>query len=970
MSSGQRTRRFLVGLAAAVAIAALLPAPILASSSSPTPQGARRAPDDGSGARRVAPIARAFQRQATSSTAAAQCDDTFRVVSSPSPGTGSNGLNAVSGVSASDSWVVGASLSTSGMFQTLTEHWDGTQWSVVASANNAGEDVLFGVAAVSSNDVWAVGFWDVNSTAVRQPLIEHWNGTSWTLSSIAAVGAGDNALVSVTANTSTDVWAVGYSRSTNTSPRAPLTWHWDGVTWTNRTAPTQGTGSNVFYGVASTAGAVWAVGYWNTDDTTTGVSHALLELWNGTSWVAGSAPVQGTGNSVLFAVAAVSASEFWAVGFQEATPGAVVQNLTYHYTGPAGSTGPWVFVPSPNPSATVDNFFNGVGATSSGDVWAVGEYGASTTLFQSDAAQWNGTTWTAVPVGNLTGTTELLGAWTISRFNVLAVGDYFNGTTYQTLVEQLCNPTVPLPPTNRHALAGHGEATVIWTPQQAVGRPITGWTVSALPAGPTIHLPANATSATINGLTDGLPYSIDVEATNSFGTSGPTLAGPVTPTGVPLGTAMVVLPAVANAAYGGYTTVTQIENVSATPANVTVNYFDANGGLVGAGNSVAALPANASWLLRNDNPGALPAASAGSAVVYSDQPIAAFVNEFAPGGSDATSYTGVSLTSGTGSTLYTPTIVNNAYGGYTTGIGLVNVSNSSATVTVTYRDGSGIVIKIQSLGTVSAGAYQGLYSGDPTLALPSGFAGTATITSSAGNLAAVVNETGPGGQFSSYDAAPAGGTALFAPAALNNAFGGYNTGMAIQNTTGSTGTVTITYYDTAGAPTIKTFPIVANGYLGVYQGSATDGPAPGAYTASITSTVAIASIVNEVAPSSTSAQQSTAYNTFAAGSSSLHLPLVESAGPDAWSTGEGIMNTGTAATTVTVTYYDVATGAQVGTAQSLTVQPNAFWGLYQPAGGLPNGTRAAALVTTGAGGQIAVICNESNANLFMSYTGI
>ena len=81
------------------------------------------------------------------------------------------------------------------------------------------------------------------------------------------------------------------------------------------------------------------------------------------------------------------------------------------------------------------------------------------------------------------------------------------------------------------------------------------------------------------------------------------------------------------------------------------------------------------------------------------------------------------------------------------------------------------------------------------------------------------------------------------------------------------------------------------------------------------------------------------------------------------------MNTGRAATKVTVTYYDIVTGAPIGTPQSLTLQPNAFWGLYQPTGGLPSGTRASAIVTTAAGGQVAVICNESNATSFMSYTG-
>ena len=290
-------------------------------------------------------------------------------------------------------------------------------------------------------------------------------------------------------------------------------------------------------------------------------------------------------------------------------------------------------------------------------------------------------------------------------------------------------------------------------------------------------------------------------------------------------------------------------------------------------------------------------------------------------------------------------------------------------MTITYRDGSGAVVKTQTVSGLAAHAYQALYSGDATLALPSGFAGTATITSSAGQpLGAIVNETGPGGQFSSYDAVPAGSTLLNVPVALNNAYGGYYTGMGIQNTSASGGTVFVTYYDASGTATAKSFNIAANGSLGVYQGSATDGPAAGAYTAVIqSSTLPLAAIVNEVAPAAGTAQQSTSYNTFSAGSASLHLALVENAGSDPWNTGEGIMNTGTSSTTVTVTYYDAFDGTPVGTPQTQTLARRAFWGLYQPTGGLLTGTRATAVITTTSGGQVAVICNESSSTTFMSY---
>ena len=73
----------------------------------------------------------------------------------------------------------------------------------------------------------------------------------------------------------------------------------------------------------------------------------------------------------------------------------------------------------------------------------------------------------------------------------------------------------------------------------------------------------------------------------------------------------------------------------------------------------------------------------------------------------------------------------------------------------------------------------------------SAFAGTATVESSNGTVAAIVNETGPNGQFSSYDAVAQGPTTLAAPTTLNNAYGGYNTGIGLQNLSTSSANVTV-----------------------------------------------------------------------------------------------------------------------------------------------------------------------------------
>src|SRR5260370_41616213 len=65
-------------------------------------------------------------------------------------------------------------------------------WSVVPSPNVdstiANFNVILGMAPVSSNDIWAVGrsTWD----NISQALIEHWNGTSWSIVQSSNTGIG------------------------------------------------------------------------------------------------------------------------------------------------------------------------------------------------------------------------------------------------------------------------------------------------------------------------------------------------------------------------------------------------------------------------------------------------------------------------------------------------------------------------------------------------------------------------------------------------------------------------------------------------------------------------------------------------------------------------------------------------------------------------------------------------------------
>jgi len=106
--------------------------------------------------------------------------------------------------------------------QTLTEHWNGTAWSAVASPNVSSSDSLLGVAAVSANDVWAVGRFISGSNV--ETLIEHWNGSSWSVVTSPNPSASENILNAAAADPgSGQAWAVGEFFNTSNSVQQTLT---------------------------------------------------------------------------------------------------------------------------------------------------------------------------------------------------------------------------------------------------------------------------------------------------------------------------------------------------------------------------------------------------------------------------------------------------------------------------------------------------------------------------------------------------------------------------------------------------------------------------------------------------------------------------------------------------------------------------------------------------------------------------
>lgn len=315
-------------------------------------------------------------------------------------GAVSASLRGDAAISATNVWAVGDSTDASGNVTTLIEQWNGVSWSVVTSPNPTGgtNNQLMAASATSANDVWAAGSYFDSTTNTNEPLIEHWDGTSWSIVTSPNSGTPDNFLTGIAAISTSDAWAVGSSEIVNSSNSQPLLEHWNGTQWKLVTAPTPSqTVSNYFNGVAAlSATSIWVVGGSVTSSNTT---VTLAESLNGKTWKVVASPSPGTGNlgSVLNSVTTITSGNVWAVGqFYPSSSPSSEETLVEHWTGSQ-----WKVVTSPNsPFGVSGNGLFSVTAETKNDVWAIGAYYDSQSNPQVLTEQWNGKTWNIVSAPN------------------------------------------------------------------------------------------------------------------------------------------------------------------------------------------------------------------------------------------------------------------------------------------------------------------------------------------------------------------------------------------------------------------------------------------------------------------------------------------------------------------------------------------------------------------------------------------
>lgn len=365
----------------------------------------------------------------------------WHIMSSPAPDSTFSYLAGVSADAATDIWAVGNYNDASGDTLTLVEHYDGTAWSIVSSPNATPLDVLSGVVALASNNVWAVGMSQPSASGgIPEPLIEHYDGMAWSIVSSPTFSNGAM-LYGVAADAANDVWAVG-NYTDSSGNLVPLTEHYNGTSWSTVTAASATT-SDVLSSVSVVSGQAFAVGY-------SGDRHTLAEHYVSGTWSvmttpesfgrALALPYGGIGGYVLNSVVALSPTNVWAVGDSLSSSNLSITGVIEHYDGSS-----WSLVAN---GSTLPTYISGASQVpGTTNLWAVGSYGTTDTTTSTFAEQWQGSVWNSATVAAPANSTSQLNAVAaVSSTNAWAVGftqDLTSGAE-QPLIEHYAGPPAQL----------------------------------------------------------------------------------------------------------------------------------------------------------------------------------------------------------------------------------------------------------------------------------------------------------------------------------------------------------------------------------------------------------------------------------------------------------------------------------------------------------------------------------------------
>lgn len=219
----------------------------------------------------------------------------------------------------------------------LLLHWDGSSWARLSTPRpNAKRVGLTSIHAIATDDIWVVGWYgDRRGGAIEhRPLIEHWDGKTWTVTPPVDIPLAEADLYAVVGTGQDDVWAAGAVGYYN----EPVLFHWNGDNW-SRWRRIAG-GGNITSLAAISPSDIWGVGMGFTALSST--QTPLIVHWDGSNWDVATTPVQRGTELQLHSVAAVSPNDVWAVG--ELNDHRALHPLVEHWDGKR-----WSIVSNPDP---------------------------------------------------------------------------------------------------------------------------------------------------------------------------------------------------------------------------------------------------------------------------------------------------------------------------------------------------------------------------------------------------------------------------------------------------------------------------------------------------------------------------------------------------------------------------------------------------------------------------------------------
>ncbi|MFD4857154.1 hypothetical protein [Streptomyces atratus] len=274
--------------------------------------------------------------------------------------------------------------------------WDGAKWSEDTAPGLPDVWQWSSVTAVSVDDVWAYG------TINRDQALVHYDGERWT--SVATVGPADdswpevpieavpgrlfkggNALYTyadgawqtftlprlvdirdIDALSADDAYATGMQYPVDGG--RPVTYHWDGTTWTLMDEPPVRTGTDTAKITTDAPDSVYVAGW--ADGAHGGPPVPSVAHWDGTAWkdITGS-----LADLYVHAIASDGRGGLWVTGNDQAEP-AFAEPVFWHYDGTTWTKEPGATAPDGDTRWPSYSFYDLAPVGTSGAFWAVGDY--------------------------------------------------------------------------------------------------------------------------------------------------------------------------------------------------------------------------------------------------------------------------------------------------------------------------------------------------------------------------------------------------------------------------------------------------------------------------------------------------------------------------------------------------------------------------------------------------------------------